>query len=153
MNSIYKVMLFYTLLRFSFTKVALKRYSILRGGGGLSLSELVKWYEAGHMDIWTYGHRKSLDFLSNILPGQGIAKLHKMTSLWRHHFPEKRPLQKICFWPKSTPKTSRMTLKNNIPRTQPQPSHQSLLSNTSCRERTAMCYQRMEVDMCVTMAI
>ena len=32
MNSIYKVMLFYTLLRFSFTKVALKRLSILRGG-------------------------------------------------------------------------------------------------------------------------
>ena len=94
------------------------------------------------MDIWTHGHRKSLDFLSNILQGQGIAKLQKLT-----------PLQKICFWPKSTPKTSSMTLKNNIPRTQPQPSHQSLLSNTSCRERTAMCYQRMEVDMCVTMAI
>ena len=40
MSSIYKVMLFYTLLRFSFTKVALKRYSILRGGEGGELRSI-----------------------------------------------------------------------------------------------------------------
>ena len=34
-----------------------------------------------------------------------------MTSSWRHHIPEKRASQCFWFWPKSIPKTSRITLK------------------------------------------